>query len=130
MNFRKWIACLIVFAMVVPFALAEPMDCNESRAQGELDASMQHKTGGWFFGGVGSGMLLGLIGTGIITLAAGGSNPNPVIYPDEDDVSVTCYVTGYQDKARKKSMWAAAGGGLVGTAVAVLVVVSIVNSYY
>ena len=84
-----------------------------------IDAGSRHSSAGWFLGGVGSGVLLGLIGTGIITVTAAMSNPQPRLLPA--DVDGSCYINGYAKKAKSKNTWSALGGGLVGTAVFVLV---------
>jgi len=97
-------------------------DCLKSQITGKADASAQHSSVGYFLGGVCSGVLLGLIGTAILTVAAAGSNPDPSSVPDTLDVR--CYVDGYHSKAKSKNVWSALGGGLLGTTVFLIVYLS------
>ncbi len=96
--------------------------CRESRALGKQDAEFQHSSSGWFLGGVGSGILLGIIGTGIITAAGATSNPQPMDVPE--DVMENCYRDGYRSKCRGKNAGSAFGGGLLGTVVIVGIIVA------
>jgi hypothetical protein len=76
-------------------------------------------------GGVGSGLLLGLIGTGIITGAAASGRPQPPTVPEGLDAA--CYREGYSGRAKSKNTVSALTGGLIGTAVWVIIVVSATN---
>jgi hypothetical protein len=120
---------LSYFALPLPAARAEQgaeskaPDCAESQVRGKKDASETHSSTGWFFGGLGSGILLGLIGTGIITVVAATSKPKPETLPAE--VNPDCYRDGYRDKGKSKNTWSALGGGLVGTVVFVVVYVAV-----
>ena len=107
---------LILLLPVLSFA----QDCEKSKVQGENAAATQHSSTGWFLGGVGSGVLLGLIGTGIITGASALSNPQPKLIPE--NVDQQCYINGYSKKGKSKNIWVSLGGGLVGTAAFVTVV--------
>lgn len=97
-------------------------DCNQSNMRGNQDAGMMHNSGGWLAGGVGSGLLLSLIGTGIITAIAASSNPQPTMIPD--GVDETCYRVGYNSKAKSKNTVSALVGGLAGSAVWIVILVS------
>jgi len=88
---------------------------NQSYTKGFNDATMMHSSSGYMLGGVASGLLLGLIGTVIIGVAAGGSTPSYI--PEEVDPSG--YQAGYFKKAKSKNQGAAWGGGLLGTAIVV-----------
>ena len=101
---------------------AKTEDCVESEARGRAAASEQHGSGGWLAGGVLSGVLLGLIGTGIITAIAAGSKPNPAMIPDSENQ--TCYASGYRAKGKSKNKWAAFGGGLAGTAIFLVIYIA------
>jgi hypothetical protein len=96
--------------------------CEASRMQGRTDAGAAHGAGGWFGGGVASGVGLGLIGTGIITGVAALGNPQPREAPV--DVDASCYREGYSGRARGKNVTSSLLGGLVGTAVWVVIVAS------
>jgi hypothetical protein len=115
------VLALAILAPALAIAADEP-DCDKSKVQGEVDADIQHFASGWFLGGFGSGVLLGPIGTGIITAVAANSNPQPRLMPD--NVDATCYRSGYKGKAKSKNTWAAFGGGLLGTAAFVLIIVA------
>jgi hypothetical protein len=87
--------------------------CEESTAKGQA-AAAEHGTKGWFWGGVGAGVGVGLIGTGAITAGAAFSNPKATDIPG--DVEPVCYKAGYRGEAKGKNVKAALIGGLVGTA--------------
>jgi hypothetical protein len=97
-----------------------------SRAQLEgQTAAMNVGTGGWFGGSLASGVLLGLIGTGVSYALAASSNAD---MPPEKKVSITnpdvtyhaFAEKAYADKVRSKRKSAALKGGLLGTAAFVL----------
>ncbi len=96
--------------------------CLLSVAHGSADAKAQHSSPGWVIGGFFSGVALGLIGTGIITAVAASTDPKPKQIPAHRDGA--CYVSGYSDTAGKKNAWRAFGGGLAGTVVIVLILLS------
>jgi hypothetical protein len=98
------------------------LDCEESKIKGELNGKEYHSSGGMIVAGVSSGILLGLIGTGIIVAVAAGTHPQPDFIPNEDIINESCYISGYSDSARKKNIYGALGGGLVGTAIIVTVI--------
>ena len=98
----------------------EMMDCERSRIEGENQARNAHSTSGWFLGGVGSGILLGLIGTGVITAASAMSKPQPKQIPSH--VDSVCYVNGFTKEATTRNIRSAVGGGLVGTVVIVTII--------
>ena len=100
----------------------QKLDCEESRIKGELNGKEYHSSGGMILAGVGSGILLGLIGTGIIVAVAAGTHPQPTFIPNRDIINESCYTSGYSNAARKKNIYAALGGGLVGTAVIVTII--------
>ena len=93
----------------------QPASCDVSTATGRQDASSRHGTAGWFLGGVGAGVGLGLIGTGIITAGSAFSGPQPQTIPDT--VEEPCYREGYRSRAKNKNVVSALLGGLTGTAV-------------
>jgi hypothetical protein len=78
-------------------------------------------TGGWFAGGVGSGVLLGLIGTAVITVAANNSSNNvpasqqSILATKRPDYS-QAFARGYREKLKSKKRTSALTGGLLGTA--------------
>lgn len=100
----------------------QELDCAESRIKGELNGREYHSSGGMIAAGVGSGIILGLIGTGIIVAVAAGTDPQPAFIPNEDIINESCYASGYSDSARKKNIYGALGGGLFGTAVIVTII--------
>lgn len=121
------VCCMLVFSLAVP---SSAEDCTESQIQGKVDAARLHSGASWFLGGVGSsillgvvsstpasGLLLGFIGTGISTGAAAMTNPQPARVPTTTGQNSVCYVDGYMTKAKRENMLSALGGGLVGTAV-------------
>ena len=89
--------------------------CNDSRLSGVQQATLHHSSAGWFWGGVGSGLVLGPIGAAAITLSARSSSPIPPEIPQ--DVSRQCFLEGYDSKARRLNVGRALCGGLIGTAI-------------
>jgi hypothetical protein len=73
-------------------------------------------------GGVASGVLLGLIGTGVITAVAASSSPAVHYVPQ--DAEPVCYRDGYASRARSMNTNSALTGGLIGTLVLVVIVIS------
>lgn len=89
--------------------------CPDSKLAGKTDADDQHGTVGWFVGGIGAGVGLGLIGTGIIMGITALSSPKPsAIRAGQEE---GCYRDGYKGTAKKKNLLSALYGGLVGSAV-------------
>lgn len=104
----------------------------ESMARGRLDgqtAAQSKGTGGWMIGGVVTGVTTGLVGTVIIWAVAGSSD---VAVPPERRVQIAnepptyqqSYEAGYGEKLKSKRKGAALGGGLLGTAAFLLLVLS------
>jgi hypothetical protein len=101
----------------IPIVL-QPASCETARATGREDADTRHGSAGWFVGGVVSGVLVGLIGTGIITGASALTSPQPRLVPPELTGGIeNCYRDGYKGKAKNKNVVSSLLGGLSGTAV-------------
>ena len=96
-------------------AAIQTASCDVSRATGRDDGESGHGTAGWFLGGVGAGIGLGLIGTGVITGASALAGPQPQDIPS--DMQESCYREGYRGKAKSKNVVSALLGGVTGTAV-------------
>lgn len=94
-------------------AVSTAGDCNASHSRGHRDASAKHSSTKWFFGGVCSGVLLGLIGTTVITIGAATTDPFPKEVPT--NVETACYVKGYEGKGKSKNTWSALEGGILGS---------------
>ncbi len=103
----------------IPVAVKK-LDFQSSYNQGVMDATALHSSTGWLFGGFASGFFLGLIGTGIIVLAASGSEPT--FLPEQVDING--YRQGYYRKSKAKNQGTAAIGGVLGTAVIVVLILS------
>ena len=96
--------------------------------KGQRDATYYHSAGGYFWGGLVCGFLLGLIGTGITVVVAHGSSPEPGIRHTYDLVEknvnyVMGYKEGYRKNARDKNIRGAWRGGLLGTLLIVALLV-------
>ena len=112
----RFLRCFAVLGLAVLLPVtAIGQECGESRVQGENDAAYQHSSAGWFLAGFGSGIFLGLIGTGVIAGAAAMTKPQPSRIPPK--VIKSCYINGYSRKAKNKNALSALGGGLLGTIV-------------
>src|SRR5687768_17447127 len=105
---------------------------GEVMAKGRLDgttAAQSVGTGGWMAGGAATGLPTGLIGTAVIWAVAGSSEVSvpadrrlqiaeqPATYQQQ-------YEAGFGEKLKSKRKGAALGGGLLGTAALLLLVVS------
>ena len=97
-------------------------DCELDRTRGRDAADQFHSGSGWMAGGFVSGILLGLIGTGISWAMASSSSVEVNRVPD--GVEASCYRDGYTSKAKSRNSSNALTGGLLGTAVLVVLVVS------
>ena len=104
----------------------------ELMARGRLDgtnAAQGVGTGGWMAGGIATGVLTGLIGTVVIWAAAGSSDvavpaDRRVQIADQPATYQQQYESGYGEKLKARRKGAALGGGLLGTAALVLMVMS------
>ena len=129
MKLTKIIAFLVLIAYIPSFAFGMPVllvpedkvqsdsTCLSSQLRGRVDASKMHRSGNWFVGGFFSGVLLGLIGTGLTTAIAAASGPTPESVPEDEGIDMVCYVNGYEKKGRNKNILHTALGGLLGTAI-------------
>lgn len=98
------------------------LDCDLDRTRGRQAANTLHSGSGWMIGGVASGVLLGLIGTGVITAIAASSSASTNHVPDGAEPA--CYREGYAGRARSVNTTSALTGGLIGTLALVIIVVS------
>jgi hypothetical protein len=106
-------------------AALQTASCDASREKGNAAAG-DHNAVGWFFGGVGAGFALGLIGTGAITAGSAFTAPKPHTIPQ--DVDEACYKDGYRSHAKKKNITGAVLGGVIGTAAITTII--LVNCNY
>lgn len=122
--FSVFLVCALLNVSMVraQVVLPDVKGCEESRTIGENAADLQHSTVGWWLGGIGSGVLLGLIGTGVVWGLSFASSPQPDRIPD--GVHEDCYRRGYKAEAKGDNKVAAGVGGLLGTLVFVLAVAS------
>src|SRR5262245_10694355 len=72
--------------------------CEDDRLRGREAASGTHSGSGWMLGGLASGLVLGLIGTGIMYAVASSSSSEVERVPDGVDAS--CFRAGYTAKAK------------------------------
>lgn len=98
------------------------LDCDLDRTRGRQAANTLHSGSGWMIGGVASGVLLGLIGTGVITAVAASSSASVNHVPEGAEPA--CYRDGYAGRARSMNTTSALTGGLIGTLALVIIVVS------
>jgi hypothetical protein len=97
------------------------MKCHQ---MGKADAS-KLGTSGSFVGGLVGGLFLGLIGTGIAVLAQGQPEPPEAsLQALEREECQYAYTEAYESKGRSKKRTSALTGGLIGTAVLVVIVVA------
>ena len=97
------------------------MKCHQ---MGKLDGG-NISTGGSAAAGVAGGILLGLIGTGLVVLLQSDSDPSILSMGNlEGDECRYAYIEAYQNESASKKRKSALIGGLIGTAVLVLIVVA------
>jgi len=106
---------------VTPTSEIVKLNYSQSYTKGRYDATTMHSSSGYFLGGVGAGLVLGLIGTAIIGFSAGGSQPD--IIPE--NVDPNGYQAGYFKEAKSKNQESAWGGGLLGTVIVVAAVLAL-----
>ena len=116
-----------MLCMVTVPALAQKETCFNSQGMGDIKASKEHFSGGWFLGSMVLGVAGGLIGMGVATALAAGSSPMPKMLPPETQVELTCYINGYQKGGRSKNVKAAVMGGVFGTVIFVTLYVSMAD---
>jgi hypothetical protein len=98
------------------------VDCELDRTRGREAASNTHNSANWMIGGVLSGVVLGLIGTLAAYAIASSSTVEVLSIPE--GVEPTCYRDGFVTRAKGKNCNDALVGGLLGTAILVLIVVA------
>lgn len=96
------------------------IECQE---KGKLDGS-QVSTEGSFLGGLAAGFLLGLIGTGIAVAAQSAPEPPSSNIMNLKPECRLAYINAYRAEGLKKKRYAALGGGLAGTSIALLIILS------
>jgi hypothetical protein len=104
---------------------------TQAQAEGQL-AATSVGTGAWFGGGFASGLLLGLIGTGVTYAIA--ANSNAELPPDRRLLVMNqplayqqAYEKGFADKVRSKRRTSALTGGLLGTATILVIYLSAIS---
>jgi hypothetical protein len=134
---RKSVSVILVLMLLAPAVYSTEIrldthattesvkSSGESLSEGRMAADNEHSSAGWIAGGLVSGGLFSVLGTGVITLIAAGSNPSPAYIPD--DVETGAYLTGYRQEARRKNTWAAGISGSIMSAVWIMVVLSSMN---
>lgn len=139
----KKLVCSILLVTTVnmflfgSFAFGEQMKEDEfydGKDKGEMTASTKHKTTGYIVGGVITGGLLGLIGTGLgIGIIAISSPPNvPPEIKDEVKSEIqepsksykNGFTEGYRKKAKNKNLLHFLYSGLVGSLIGGIIVAS------
>jgi hypothetical protein len=111
---------------------AATLSTGDLVAKGTLDGASAGKTvgtGGWLAGGLVSGVLLGLTGTGIsYAIAASCDVTLPAttraMLPEKDPSYTQAYEASYGEKVKSKPKSSALVGGLIGTATLVVLVAS------
>lgn len=116
------VAKKVSFPASEPLAHLLALDCDTDRSRGRETAAANHSGSGWLAGGFVSGVLLGLIGTAVTFAMANSSTAQPDRIPDGAEAS--CFRDGYSSRARSINTSSALTGGLLGTAVLILIVVS------
>ena len=97
------------------------MMCHQ---QGKIDGG-NISTAGSTVAGVAGGVILGLIGTGIVVLLQSKSDPpQSSLQALEGDQCQYAYIEAFKDKSVSKKRTSALIGGLIGTAVFVIIYVS------
>jgi len=96
--------------------------------EGRLAAKHGVSTNGSRVGGFVGGLFLGLIGTGIAVVAQSEPIPQEHLIPEGDDECKYGFIQGYGDEGKGRKRSAALAGGLAGTVLLVLIVISVNNS--
>jgi len=93
-------------------ASQQPQPCADSEARGRTDADAQPMHKGWFWGGFGTSVAIGIFGVGVAPATAAVFKPKPKTVPP--DVDGRCYTEGFSSKARHEHALAALFGSLAG----------------
>ena len=112
----------ILLSATTPLLRHLALDCDVDRMRGRDAAGFNHGSSNWMLGGIVSGVALGLIGTLVIYAIASSSSVEVQSIPE--GVEPACYRDGYVSRAKSKNSNDALVGGLLGTAVLVLLVVA------
>ena len=90
----------------------QPQPCADSEARGRTDADAKPMHKGWFWGGFGTSVAIGIFGVGVAPATAAIFKPKPKTVPP--DVDASCYTQGFSGKARYEHVLAALFGSLAG----------------
>jgi hypothetical protein len=98
--------------------------------EGKLSASTNYSAGGWAAGGFLGGLSLGLIGTGLVVgLTRIGSKYPPademIRIQDQTGPYRVGFMQGYNTRVKAKALGPSIFGGIAGTAVAVVIILSL-----
>jgi hypothetical protein len=96
---------------------------SESYNQGMMDAKMMNSGTGWLWGGIGSGFFFGLLGTGVVWGISAASSPEPDFIPE--NVEHINYMMGYEKEAKKINSRKALTGGLIGTGISAVLLITL-----
>jgi len=137
MNMKKFVATVLLIVFPVTVIAQEGVKTEEPKSieyesgylDGEASASENYSGGGWFAAGLGGGFLLGLLGGGIIVgISQSGTVEPPTMHKmgvlDKSSKYKMGFYDGYSKKAKKKRLTYSITGGLLGTAVIVMVILS------
>ena len=103
------------------------------KIDGKADAQAYYSGGGWVGGGLAGGFLLGLIGAGVIVGVSqiGSVKPDEELLLNLESQSPEFkkgYIDGYSGKAKSKRLTKSLIGGGIGTACAVVLILSLDKS--
>ena len=123
---KQIISTLLVLTLITSSVNAGELfaksTCEDSKDKGRMSASQEHSSVGWWLGGIGSGVMLGLIGTGAIWGISHASSPQPSTIPS--NIRNDCYKDGYKREAKGSNKVGAGVGGLIGTALFLFIFLS------
>ncbi|MBD3344546.1 MAG: hypothetical protein GF401_05745 [Chitinivibrionales bacterium] len=122
---KTFIRPIALFLIIMYPVTILASDCTKSKLKGKVEAARSHNSIVWGVAGVGSGVLLGLIGTGVITGVAAIPNPTPKSLPEDPEIDIDCFAKGYGRRAKGRNVLSALGGGAVGTLIAAIVISSL-----
>lgn len=127
---NRHIRCLslLIIAFLIPVSSEE---CELTMEMGSTDAEEQHPTCKYFFIGMETGLILPVFGPVIASVPCSKIRPVPDNSLVLQHKNRDCFIRGYSEQARKKSLKSLKIGGIIGSGITVytIILIIVINNF-